>query len=53
MPNLSTLFLVLYFCVVVGVGIYVLLLLGRFVSAHERIASAMERAAQGLDRERK
>ena len=53
MPNLSSVFLLLYFCAIIGVGIYVLVLLGRFVNAHERMASAVERAAQSLERERK
>jgi hypothetical protein len=51
MANLGSIFLVLYFCLIVGVGIYVLVLLGRFVSAHERIASALERTAQNSQRE--
>ena len=53
MPALGGVFLILYFCVVIGIGIFVLVLLSRFVSAHERIASALERAAQNLQRENK
>ena len=44
--KLGGLFLVIYFCIVIGVGIFVLVLLNRFVGAHERIASALERIAQ-------
>jgi hypothetical protein len=43
----------LYFCIWIGLGIYVLTLLSRFVRAHERMAAALERAAPNLHRENK
>ena len=48
---MATTFLVLYVCAIIGVGIYVLTLLSRFVQAHERIAGALERTAQNIRRE--
>jgi hypothetical protein len=36
----------LYICVVVGITIFVLKLLNRFVSAHERIADALDNIAR-------
>jgi hypothetical protein len=44
-------FFVLCICVVLGVGLYVLSLLIRFVKAHERIAGALERRMQMPRRE--
>jgi hypothetical protein len=43
---MTTVILVLYVCTVIGVGLYVLTLLSRFVQAHERIAAALERDAR-------
>jgi len=40
--------LLLYICVVVGITIFVLTLLNRLVSAHERIADAMDKIALKL-----
>jgi hypothetical protein len=37
---------ILYVCVIIGVGIYLLTLLSRFVGAHERIARALEDTAR-------
>jgi hypothetical protein len=48
MASLSSLFVLIYLACVVGVIIYVLRLLGRFVSAHERVASALETVARKL-----
>ena len=48
---MTSIFLVLYVCAIVGVGIYVLTILSRFVQAHERIAGALERTAQNSRRE--
>lgn len=45
--NSGTFFFVVYVCVMVGVGLYVLSLLSRFVKAHERMASALERNSDG------
>ena len=45
-PTLGGLFVIVYLACVVAVIIYVLRLLGRFVSAHERIASALEIVAR-------
>lgn len=46
MPAVGGILLVLYFCFIVGIAIFILVLLSRFVGAHERIASALERIAQ-------
>jgi hypothetical protein len=48
MGTLSGLFLLVYVVCVIAVIIYVLRLLGRFVSAHERVASALEIVARKL-----
>jgi hypothetical protein len=45
--SFGTFFVVVYICVLVGVGLYLLTLLGRFVKAHERIAKALERENEG------
>ncbi len=45
--NFGTFFVVVYICGLVGVGLYLLTLLGRFVKAHERIAKALERENEG------
>jgi flagellar biogenesis protein FliO len=42
MASLGGLFVLLYLACVIAVIIYVLRLLGRLVSAHERVASALE-----------
>ena len=41
-------FLLVYVGCIVGIVIYVLRLLGRFVSAHERIASSLDIIARKL-----
>jgi hypothetical protein len=51
MPAVGGVLLVLYFCFIIGIAIFVLVLLSRFVGAHERIASALERIAQNPPRE--
>jgi hypothetical protein len=48
MGTLSGLFLLVYVACIIGVIVYVLKLLGRFVSAHERVASALEIAARKM-----
>jgi len=50
MLSFGTFFAVIYGCVVIGVVIFLLTLLSRFVSAHERIAGALEAAASNLRR---
>jgi len=42
MPTGTGIFLLLYICFVIGVAVFVLILLSRFVSAHERIATALD-----------
>jgi hypothetical protein len=46
MSALGGIFAFVYFGFVIAVSIYVLVLLGRFVQSHDRIASALERIAQ-------
>jgi hypothetical protein len=48
MGSLSGLFVLVYAACVIAVIIYVLRLLGRFVSAHERVASALETIARKM-----
>jgi flagellar biogenesis protein FliO len=48
MASLGTFFFVIYLACVIAIIIYVLRLLGRFVSAHERVASALEIVARKL-----
>jgi hypothetical protein len=48
MASLGGLFLLVYVACVVGIIIYAFKLLGRFVSAHERIAGALETIARKL-----
>jgi hypothetical protein len=48
MGTLSGLFFLVYIACVVVVIIYVLRLLGRFVSAHERVASTLEIMARKM-----
>ena len=48
MASLGGLFVVAYAACVIAVIIYVLRLMGRFVSAHERTASALEIVARKL-----
>jgi flagellar biogenesis protein FliO len=48
MQGLPALFAVVYLGFIIAVIIYVLWLLGRFVSAHGRIASALEIIARKL-----
>jgi len=51
MPIVGGFFVVLYICFWIGIGIYILTLMSRFVRAHERIASALERSAHHQQRE--
>jgi hypothetical protein len=51
MPAIGSLFLALYVLVVIGVSIFLLVLLIRFVAAHQQIAAALERIAQGPSRD--
>ena len=48
MASLGGFFVLIYLACVVAVIIYILRLLGRFVSAHERVASALETVARKL-----
>jgi len=48
MGSLSVLFVLVYVACVIVVIIYVLRLLGRFVSAHERVAGALETIARKM-----
>jgi hypothetical protein len=45
---LGGLFGIVYLICVIAVFIYVLMLLGRFVSAHERVAGALETISRKL-----
>jgi SNF family Na+-dependent transporter len=51
MSGVGGTFLILYFCFLIGIAIFLLVLISRFVGAHERIASALERIAQNPPRE--
>lgn len=46
--SLKILLVILYFCFVIGIVIYVMLMIGRFVRAHERAADALEMIARKL-----
>lgn len=48
MASLGGIFVAIYLVCVVAVIIYVLRLLGRFVVAHERVASALEIVARKM-----
>ncbi len=48
MESLGGLFALVYFICVIAIIIYLIRLLGRFVSAHERVASALEILARKL-----
>jgi len=48
MASLGGLFALVYLACVVGVVIYVLRLLGRFVNAHERVASSLDIIARKM-----
>jgi hypothetical protein len=48
MAALGGLFFVVYVACVIAVVIYVLRLLGRFVSAHERVASSLDIIARKM-----
>lgn len=48
MGTLGGLFMLVYLACVVGIILYVLSLLGRFVRAHERTAGALETIARKL-----
>ena len=46
--SLKILIFILYIGFVIGIIVYVLRMLGRFVSAHERVADAMETIARKM-----
>lgn len=46
----SVLVAVIYLCFVIGVIIYVLILLSRFVSAHEHMSNAVEHVARAIEK---
>lgn len=48
MSGLTGVFMLLYFLVVIGAGIFVLVLLSNFVKAHQRCADALETIARKL-----
>ena len=48
MESLGGLFALVYFICVIAIIIYLIRLLGRFVRAHERVASALEILARKL-----
>ena len=48
MPTLGGLFVLVYLACVIALIIYVLRLLGRFVSAHERIAGSLDIIARKM-----
>jgi hypothetical protein len=48
MASLGSFFVLIYLACVVAVIIYVLRLLGRFVSAHERVASSLDIIARKM-----
>lgn len=50
MQIVGGLFVILYACLVIGVGIYLLMLISRFVGAHKRIARALEETARNSNR---
>jgi len=53
MASLGTFFVFIYLACVIAVIIYVLRLLGRFVSAHERVASSLDIIARKMKDEAK
>ena len=53
MAGLSGIFVILYLACVIAVIIYVLRLLGRFVSAHEKMATSLDVIARKLKEEGK
>ena len=46
--SLKILIFILYICFVIGIVIYVMLMIGRFVRAHERAADALETIARKM-----
>jgi hypothetical protein len=48
MASIGTFFFFIYLACVIAVIIYVLRLLGRFVSAHERVASSLDIIARKM-----
>ncbi|HTV40398.1 MAG TPA: hypothetical protein VMF08_07480 [Candidatus Sulfotelmatobacter sp.] len=46
--GIGILFVILYFVCIIGVGIYVLWLMSRFVSAHEKIAASLDTVSRKL-----
>jgi hypothetical protein len=48
MGGVGVVFIVLYFAVIFGVVIFLLVLLSRFVQAHQRCAGALEAIARKL-----
>ncbi|HEY9173146.1 MAG TPA: hypothetical protein VI136_12745 [Verrucomicrobiae bacterium] len=53
MTSLGGLFFIVYFICVIAIIIYVLRLLGRFVSAHEKMAASLDTIARKLKDEAK
>ena len=53
MAGLSGLFVIVYLACIIAVIIYVLRLLGRFVSAHEKVAASLDIIARKLKDEAK
>jgi hypothetical protein len=53
MAGVGTLFFIVYFICVIAIIIYVLRLLGRFVSAHEKMATSLDIIARKLKDETK
>lgn len=53
MASLGGLFVLVYFACIIAVIIYLLRLLGRFVSAHERMAASLDIIARKLKDEAK
>jgi len=48
MMDFSGVFVLVYFLVIVAVVVYLIVLAGRFVDAHQRGAEALERISQTL-----
>jgi hypothetical protein len=53
MGALSGFFVIVYFVCIIAIVIYVLQLLGRFVSAHEKMAASLDIIARKLKDETK
>jgi hypothetical protein len=50
--GLGTIFVLVYFACIIAVIVYVLRLLGRFVSAHEKMAASLDVIARKDDAKR-